>query len=74
MAVSKFWPVRTNLRQTMDYVVNPEKTEADAISDDLSQVLAYAQDEKKTEKLFTGFYQELWIQNLLQTPLKLTLQ
>ena len=51
MAVSKFWPVRTNLRQTMDYVVNPEKTEADAISDDLSQVLAYAQDEKKTEKL-----------------------
>jgi hypothetical protein len=35
----------------MDYVANPEKTEADAISDDLSQVLAYAQDEKKTEKL-----------------------
>jgi len=51
VAVSRFWPVRTNLRQTIDYVVNPEKTKADAVPDDLSQVIAYAQDEKKTEKL-----------------------
>ena len=51
MAVTKFWPVRTNLLGTIEYAVNPEKTAVREVSDDLGQVLAYVQDGEKTEKL-----------------------
>lgn len=56
MAVSKLWPVTARLGQVLRYVSNPEKTrksetrfqEADYQA--LKDVLAYAQDEEKTEQ------------------------
>ncbi len=56
MAVSKLWPVTSRLGQVLRYVNNPEKTrksEARFQESDyqaLKDVLAYAQDEEKTEQ------------------------
>ena len=56
MAVTKLWPVRSNLRQVINYAANKEKTSADAYTDEqyqaLLDVLSYAQDEEKTEREF----------------------
>jgi len=51
MAVTKFWAVRKTLGRTISYVLNPEKTTAREVPDDLKQVLSYAADEGKTERL-----------------------
>lgn len=50
MAVTKFWPVRKTLYNAIRYAVNPEKTTAKAMPDDLKMVLSYAADEGKTEQ------------------------
>lgn len=49
MAVTKIWAVHSRLRYTMDYAMNPEKTEAPE-GETLETVLAYAADGKKTER------------------------
>ena len=56
MAVSKLWPVTARLGQVLRYVSNPEKTKKsetrfqEADYQALKDVLAYAQDEEKTEQ------------------------
>lgn len=56
MAVSKLWSVTSRLGQVIDYATNPEKTAADIYTEEqyqaLSDVLAYAKDEEKTEREF----------------------
>ncbi len=49
MAVTKIWAVHSRLKHTMDYAMNPEKTEAPE-GEDLEAVLAYASDGDKTER------------------------
>ena len=53
MAVTKLWPVKSNLKHVIDYAANKEKTSVDAYSEEqyqaLRDVLSYAQDEEKTE-------------------------
>ncbi len=55
MAVSKLWPVNTNLGYVIDYAANPEKTDSRKYSDGefqaLQDVLRYAENEEKTEQL-----------------------
>ena len=54
MAVTKLWSVKSNLKQVIDYAVNPEKTAADVYTEEqyqaLADVLSYAKDEEKTER------------------------
>ena len=55
MAVTKIWPVKGRLDHSIDYAMNPEKTDA-AIRkpdlDSLEDVMNYAVNEEKTEKKF----------------------
>lgn len=50
MAVTKFWPVRKTLYNAIRYAVDPEKTAAKEMPDDLKAVLSYAADDGKTEQ------------------------
>ena len=54
MAVTKLWSVKSNLKQVIDYAINPEKTAADVYTEEqyqaLADVLSYAKDEEKTER------------------------
>lgn len=56
MAVTKLWEVRNRLDRVIDYATNKSKTENPKYSEEelqaLSDVLAYAKDEEKTEKQF----------------------
>ena len=59
MAVTKLWSVTTRLGQVIDYATNPEKTSAKIQREytpeqyqALTDVLAYAKDEEKTEQEF----------------------
>ena len=56
MAVTKLWPVKSNLRQVINYAANKEKTAVTVYSEEqyqaLRDVLAYAKDEEKTEREF----------------------
>ena len=56
MAVTKLWPVKTNLKHVIDYAANKEKTSVDAYTGKqyqaLRDVLGYAQNEGKTEQEF----------------------
>ena len=53
MAVTKLWSVKSNLKQVIDYAVNPEKTAADVYTEEqyqaLADVLSYAKDEEKRD-------------------------
>lgn len=53
MAVTKLWPVTVRLKAVLDYTVNPDKTANPKYSlndyQALRDVLAYANDEEKTE-------------------------
>ena len=53
MAVTKLWPVKSNLKHVIDYAANEEKTSANTYTDEqyhaLRDVLSYAKDEEKTE-------------------------
>ena len=56
MAVTKLWPVKSNLKHVIDYASNEKKTSANAFTEEQYQairdVLAYAKDEGKTEREF----------------------
>ena len=56
MAVTKLWPVKTNLRSVIRYAENPEKTRNTSYTPEqvqaLADVLSYAKDEEKTERAF----------------------
>lgn len=74
MAVTKLWSVKSNLKQVIDYAVNPEKTAADVYTEEqyqaLADVLSYAKDEENNlEQYFRGlitvFYYRLKIRKLV---------
>lgn len=56
MAVTGFWPVFKNLKATLDYADNPDKTTAPEYQDeDLYAALRYAENDDKTDrKMFVG--------------------
>ena len=61
MAVTKLWSVTERLGQVIDYATNPEKTSAKIKREfsleqyqALADVIAYAKDEEKTERIFLG--------------------
>ena len=56
MAVTGFWPIYKNLKATLDYADNPDKT-ADRryLDDDLYAALSYAENDNKTDrKMYVG--------------------
>ena len=56
MAVTGFWPVFKNLKATLDYADNPDKTTApEYFDEDLYAALRYAENDDKTDrKMFVG--------------------
>lgn len=56
MAVTGFWPVFKNLKATLDYADNPDKTTAlEYLDEDLYAALRYAENDNKTDrKIFAG--------------------
>ena len=56
MAVTGFWPVFKNLKATLDYADNPDKTTApEYLDEDLYAALRYAENDNKTDrKMFVG--------------------
>ena len=56
MAVTGFWPIYKNLKATLDYADNPDKTTApEYLDEDLYAALRYAENDDKTDrKMFTG--------------------
>ena len=56
MAVTGFWPVFKNLKATLDYADNPDKTTAPGyLDEDLYAALRYAENDDKTDrKMFVG--------------------
>jgi len=56
MAVTKLWPVRSNLSHVINYAANKEKSSVNAYTDEqyqaLRDVLSYAKNEEKTEREF----------------------
>ena len=56
MAVTGFWPIYNNLRATLDYADNPDKTTPkEYVDDDLYAALRYAGNDNKTDRqLYVG--------------------
>lgn len=56
MAVTGFWPVYRNLKATLDYADNPDKTTApEYLDEDLYAALRYAENDNKTDRqVFVG--------------------
>lgn len=56
MAVTGFWPVYGNLKATLDYADNPDKTTSKEYLDkDLYSALRYAENDNKTDRrVFVG--------------------
>lgn len=56
MAVTGFWPIYKNLKATLDYADNPDKTTArEYLDDDLYAALSYAENNNKTDrKMYVG--------------------
>lgn len=56
MAVTSFWPIYKNLKATLDYADNPDKTtDRRYLDDDLYAALSYAENDKKTDcKMYVG--------------------
>ena len=56
MAVTGFWPIYKNLKATLDYADNPDKTTArEYLDDDLYAALSYAENDSKTDrKMYVG--------------------
>ena len=51
MAVTGFWPVFKNLKATLDYADNPDKTTAlEYLDEDLYAALRYAENDDKTDR------------------------
>lgn len=56
MAVTGFWPIYRNLKATLDYADNPDKTtDRRYLDDDLYAALSYAENDNKTDrKMYVG--------------------
>ena len=56
MAVTGFWPIYKNLKATLDYADNPDKTtDRRYLDDDLYVALSYAENDNKTDrKMYVG--------------------
>ena len=56
MAVTGFWPIYNNLKATLDYADNPDKTtDRRYLDDDLHATLSYAENDNKTDrKMYVG--------------------
>ena len=56
MAVTGFWPIYKNLKATLDYADNPDKTtDRRYLDDDLHAALSYAENDNKTDrKMYVG--------------------
>ena len=56
MAVTGFWPIYKNLKATLDYADNPDKTtDCRYLDDDLYAALSYAENDNKTDrKMYVG--------------------
>ena len=56
MAVTGFWPIYKNLKATLDYADNPDKTtDRRYLDDDLYAVISYAENDNKTDrKMYVG--------------------
>lgn len=56
MAVTGFWPIYKNLKATLDYADNPDKTTArEYLDEDLYAALSYAENDNKTDrKMYVG--------------------
>lgn len=56
MAVTGFWPIYKNLKATLDYADNPDKTtDRRYLDDDLYAALSYAENDNKTNrKIYVG--------------------
>ena len=56
MAVTGFWPIYKNLKATLDYADNPDKTtDRRYLDDDLYATLYYAENDNKTDrKMYVG--------------------
>lgn len=51
MATTGFWPVKSNLKYTLDYAENPDKTTAEKYLDnDLYTAIRYVENDDKTDK------------------------
>ena len=51
MATTGFWPVKSRLKEVIDYADNPDKTtEREYLDDDLAAALAYAENDNKTDR------------------------
>ena len=52
MAATGFWPVKSRLKEVIDYAENPDKTiDKKYVDSDLFAALQYAADDKKTKFL-----------------------
>ena len=52
MAVTGFWPIYKNLKATLDYADNPDKTTLpEYLDEDLYAALRYAENDSKTAAL-----------------------
>ena len=56
MAVTGFWPIYGNLKATLDYADNPDKTTPkECLDKDLYSALRYAENDNKTDRqVFVG--------------------
>lgn len=51
MATTGFWPVKSRLKEVIDYADNPDKTtERKYLDDDLAAALEYAENDNKTDR------------------------
>lgn len=51
MATTGFWPVKSRLKEVIDYAENPDKTiDKKYVDSDLFAALQYAADDKKTDE------------------------
>ena len=51
MATTGFWPVKSRLKEVIDYADNPDKTtERRYLDDDLAAALEYAENDSKTDR------------------------
>ncbi|MCM1114080.1 MAG: relaxase/mobilization nuclease domain-containing protein [Clostridium sp.] len=51
MATTGFWPVKSSLKEVIDYAQNPDKTiDKRYVDNDLARVINYSENEQKTDK------------------------
>ena len=55
MATTRFWPVKSRLKEVIDYAENPDKTiDKKYVDSDLFAALQQAADDKKTDERMTA--------------------